>query len=200
MDTDWLTTLQEVGGAIYDVFVLPGSFAWSLVGASGFVVNDDAVFLPFMFSLLIWFALAVVAGRIVRSVARVLDATIRTYCFRLSQALRGFKTRLVCWFRQWIPQRRSNGADALPEVVFDDLDLAVLQKVWARGPGSTMSAPELAGQFRLRPTQVQRSLDKLRTNRMLDHVIGSTDGFDNYRLTPSGAAFVEMWQRTAGRS
>jgi hypothetical protein len=30
---------------------------------------------------------------------------------------------------------------------------------------------------------------------MLDTVIGSTDGYDNFRLSPSGATFVAMWQR-----
>jgi hypothetical protein len=30
---------------------------------------------------------------------------------------------------------------------------------------------------------------------MVDIVIGSTDGFDNYRLTPSGETFVSIWQR-----
>jgi hypothetical protein len=30
---------------------------------------------------------------------------------------------------------------------------------------------------------------------MLDYVIGSTGGFDNYRLTGSGAAYLAMWRR-----
>ena len=58
-----------------------------------------------------------------------------------------------------------------------------------------MSAPELAEKFSRRPAQVQRSLDKLFRSRMLDSAIGSTDGFDNYRLTDSGAEFIAMWQR-----
>jgi hypothetical protein len=30
---------------------------------------------------------------------------------------------------------------------------------------------------------------------MVDVVIGSTDGFENYRLTDYGAAYLSMWQR-----
>ncbi len=30
---------------------------------------------------------------------------------------------------------------------------------------------------------------------MLDTVIGTTDGYGNIRLSPSGATFVAMWQR-----
>ena len=63
------------------------------------------------------------------------------------------------------------------------------------GPGYTMSAPELAEKFSCRPGRIQRSLDKLFQTRMLDSVIGSTDGFDNYRLTDSGAEFISMLQR-----
>ena len=29
----------------------------------------------------------------------------------------------------------------------------------------------------------------------LDIVIGTTDGYENFRLSPSGATFVAMWQR-----
>jgi DNA-binding PadR family transcriptional regulator len=47
----------------------------------------------------------------------------------------------------------------------------------------------------MRPAQVQRSLDKLRKYELVDSVIGSTDGFDNYRLTESGAFFLADWQR-----
>ena len=58
-----------------------------------------------------------------------------------------------------------------------------------------ISAPEVAEEFKLRPSQVQRSVDKLRRNKMVDSVIGETDGYDNFRLSPSGATFVAMWQR-----
>jgi len=65
----------------------------------------------------------------------------------------------------------------------------------ALAPGFALSAPELAGQLTMRPAQVQRSLDKLRKYELVDSLIGSTDGFDNYRLTQSGAFFLADWQR-----
>jgi hypothetical protein len=45
---------------------------------------------------------------------------------------------------------------------------------------------------------VQRSVDKLRRNKMLDTVIGTTDGYGNFRLSSSGATFISMWQRQHG--
>lgn len=79
-------------------------------------------------------------------------------------------------------------------VEFDDLDLAVLRSAAARGPGFTTSAPEIAEELTLRPAQIQRSLDKLRKNKMLEYVIGSTDGFENYRLSRLGNAFMGQQQ------
>jgi RIO-like serine/threonine protein kinase len=85
-------------------------------------------------------------------------------------------------------------------IEFDDIDLAVLRTASAQGPGFALSAPELAEKFTMRPAQVQRSLDRLRQNKMLDSVIGSTDGYDNYRLTDSGFAFLAMLQRQQART
>ena len=102
---------------------------------------------------------------------------------------------VVCRLREFVPRRRDDGLDAVPEIDFDDLDLTVLRTAAASGPGMATSAPEVAEKFKLRPSQVQRSVDKLRRNNMLDAVIGTTDGYENFRLSPSGATFVAMWQR-----
>ena len=205
MITDLTTTLRQVGNTIYDVFVLPGDFVLSQFAAQapvvaaklGFVGNDQSDILPVVVSLLIWFLLAVVVTKIVRlwqNIVRIVNAIIRTISFRISLATRNLKTGLMCRLRRLIP-RRSIRADAVPEVEFDDLDLAVLRSAAERGPGFATSAPELADQLMLRPRKIQRSLDKLRNNKMLDYAIGSTGGFDNYRLSQTGAAIMAMWQR-----
>jgi RIO-like serine/threonine protein kinase len=85
-------------------------------------------------------------------------------------------------------------------IEFDDLDMAVLRSVSMKGPGFAFSAPDLASRFRLRPSQVQRSLEKLDRNKMLASVIGSTDGYDNYRLTNHGIAYLAMFQRQLSRT
>jgi len=58
---------------------------------------------------------------------------------------------------------------------------------------------KIAEQLPLLPSKIQQSLDKLRRNTMLDSSIGSTDGFDNYRLTEAGATYVSIWQRQQSR-
>ncbi|MDH3578771.1 MAG: hypothetical protein OEO71_13260, partial [Gammaproteobacteria bacterium] len=107
--------------------------------------------------------------------------------------------RLLHGLRRLVPQR-TRGDIAAPKVDFDDLDLAVLHSAAARGPGFTTSAPELAERLTYRPTQIQRSLNKLSRNKLLDGVIGSTDGFDNYRLSESGSHYVMMLRRNSGDS
>jgi DNA-binding MarR family transcriptional regulator len=85
-------------------------------------------------------------------------------------------------------------------IEFDDLDMAVLRSVTAKGPGFALAAPDIAGRFRLRPSQVQRSFDKLSQNKMLVSVIGNTDGYENYRLTDYGQAYIAMWLRQTSRA
>jgi len=206
MITNWLTNLHDPGKVIYDAFLLPGDFvltqfvahAPTLALRLGIGGESDGLMLPAVLSLLVWLLLVVVAWKFIRllqNVARIVNAAIRTICFRISCGIRSIKTKLVCTLRQRIPRRGSSGADTIPEVQIDNLDLAVLRTSAALAPGLALSAPELAGQLTLRPAQVQRSLDKLRKYELVDSVIGSTDGFDNYRLTDSGAFFLADWQR-----
>jgi len=206
MIENWLNSLRLFIEAVRDVLVAPGEFMLSwfveiapLTAANAGLTADFGTTMPAaILSAVFWLLLSTAAWRVFRllkDVLRNFDAAVRTIWYRLHQAVGSLKTRIVCKVRDALPQRRHTGIDATFEIDFDDLDLAVLRSVAARGPGFALSAPELAEKFRLRPSQVQRSLDKLRRNRMLDSVMGSTDGYDNYRLTRPGATFVAMWQR-----
>ena len=211
MGTSWIKILRDAGNTIYDVFLLPGDFFLSKIATYAPVTaeklgiggDENSVALLIILSSSLWFLSAVVVWRILRlwqNAVSIVSAMCGTISFRISLTIRNLKTLLICNFRQYFPRRVSNGTDLTPEVQFDDLDLAVLRSAVALGPGFAVSAPELAEQFTMRPAQIQRSLDKLSKNKMLDYVIGSTDGFDNYRLTVSGAAFMAMWQQDGRNS
>lgn len=206
MVTELVTILRDIGNSLYDAFVLPGEFLLSqfvahaplLAKSLGIDSDQVPIILPVVLSLLAWFLLALAVSMLVklwRNLARIAVAVIRTVTFRFSLAMRNFKTKLVCGLRRLLPRRGARSANASPMVEFDDLDLALLRYASARGPAFALSAPELADQIGMRPAQVQRSLEKLNKNKMLDYGTGSTDGFENYRLTDSGATFVAMWQR-----
>ncbi|MBT8092466.1 MAG: hypothetical protein KJN77_05460 [Gammaproteobacteria bacterium] len=204
------TLLGTVGDQLYAVFFMPGTYL-----LSGFVtIAPDTALqlgitagqtkgtLPFVLSLISWLALMIlltVVWRAFRNWMRLLNALLRTAWFRLSQAIRNSKTRLLLTLRSLLPHRRTPANFEPPTVEFDELDMAVLDSVAEQGPGLTLSAPELAEQLSLLPSKIQLSLDKLDRNKMLYSVIGSTDGFDNYRLTEAGATFVSMWQRQESR-
>jgi DNA-binding MarR family transcriptional regulator len=210
MFTNLTTTLRDSAYAIYAAFVWPGKFllALTVVHAPGLsewlnIDNGESpVLMTFILSLVSWFlviAFVTFGLRIGRNVTRTLGAIFRTGLFRMSLYLRGLKTALVLWLRDKFPKRKTSDLDTIPMVEFDDLDMAVLRSASAIGPGLALAAPDLAGHFKLRPSQVQRSLKKLGKNKMLTQVIGSTDGYGNYRLTDSGTAYLAMWQRqTAG--
>jgi DNA-binding MarR family transcriptional regulator len=75
-------------------------------------------------------------------------------------------------------------------VDFDGTDIAILRIAESQPAGYAISAPDLVAHFRLRPSIVQKSLDRLSENRLLEHSVGHTDGYENYRLTSAGAAFA----------
>ena len=202
MIDNWLSSIREI-------YLVPGDFVLSkfaelapLTAASWGIANsDDSSAAAAVLSGIFWLLMAFIAWRLYRyssSLLRNIVALYHTAWYRGRQAAGSLKTRLLCRLREFVPRRRDDGIDTTPEIDFDDLDLAVLRTAAARGPGLATSAPEIAEKFKLRPSEVQRSVDKLRRNRMLDTVIGNTDGYDNFRLSPSGATFVAMWQRRYG--
>ena len=202
-------TLQSVATAIVDFLLLPGNVLLSAltthfpglsrgIGIEGDAGNLSQALVTSAVLWILFFVLLWIVWRLLKDIAREAGAVFLTLVHRASQELGNLKTALVCKFRGHVPVRRSQPTSTEPTLEFDDLDLAILASVAELGPGFTMSAPELADRIARRPAQIQQSLDKLFRIRMLDSAIGSTDGFDNYRLTDSGAQFISMWQeRTA---
>jgi hypothetical protein len=206
MIQNWLTSLKNLAIAIRDFFLAPGDFLLSQLlqhaplsaARAGVAADADTLVLSAVVSLFFWIIVFFTLWRVTRlcgDVIRNVGAVFLTIRHQVTHLLASWKTRFVIRFRERFPHRQSTGIEAVPEIDFDDLDLAVLRSAVAGGPAFALSAPELAEKFRMRPAQVQKSLEKLRMNRMVDIVIGSTDGFQNYRLTPSGETFVSMWQR-----
>ncbi len=206
MINNWPSTLQQFGEFLRDIYFAPGDFMLTrfaelapLTAADwGITYSVNSAGLTAVTAGIFWLLASIVAWRLYRycrSLLRNSVAVLHAIWFRSRQAAGGLKIRLICRYREFVPKREDDGIDAVPEIDFDELDLAVLRSAAARGPGLATSAPEVAEEFKLRPSQVQRSVDKLRRNRMLDAVIGATEGYDNFRLSPSGATFVAMLQR-----
>jgi hypothetical protein len=201
---NFLTLLSDAGNAIFHAFAWPGEYtilqlSWLMPDFAAYMSTPtNHTTAVVILSLVYWYlvvVLATITVKVCRNITRIVTATTRSILFRITLEIGNAKTKLVCKLRQrwsWGKSRQEYGT---PMVEFDKLDLAVLKSAVASGPGFALSAPELAEQFSLRPAQVQRSLDKLCRNSMITTVIGATDGFDNYRLTDSGSAFVAMYER-----
>ncbi len=197
------TIVSSVQAAVHDALVWPGVFlATKLIElapglASALGVELDAP-TPIAVSLLAYCLTSLgVFGfvKLLRNVVRHVGALVRTFWFRACESTGGIRTRVILQLRRLFTRRAVSAIEFTPTVDFDDLDMAVLRSASARGPGFAISAPDLAEAFTLRPTQVQRSLDKLCKNKMLECVIGSTEGYDNYRLSGLGAAFTASCER-----
>jgi hypothetical protein len=187
-------------------FTMPGIYllqaltvhASGLMAFLGATEPTESVVLVVVVSAIVW-VLGVTACwgvvALTRNLYRTSEAIIRTMSYRVTQSVRGVRTWLICKHRQFSPRRHVSMEEAMPEVRFDDFDLTVLQAAADCGPGFSTSAGELAGKFGLRPSKFEKSLGKLRTSNMLATIIGSTDGFDNYRVTEYGVAYLQMWEQ-----
>jgi hypothetical protein len=187
-------------------FTVPGEYvldqvrlhAPGMASLFGIANPEDSITFTIVLSVFLWMLACVAVWAsvsFVRNVQRISDALVRTAWYRVVQGAGNLKTRIVCNLRQLIPHRRSVGIESTPELEFDEFDFTVLQAAAERGPGFTISAPELAAKFGLLPSQFQTSLRTLQNSKMIATAIGSTDGFDNYRLTDYGAAYIRMWDQ-----
>ncbi|HSG58573.1 MAG TPA: hypothetical protein VLA06_03505 [Woeseiaceae bacterium] len=203
------SSLGEFASAVTGAFLLPGEYLLSFFASMApdtvalLTFGQGGRVVPIVMALIAWTImgiLAVLFFRFCRNVVWQISAISLTLWHRTCMGFASLKMRIVWKFKFLLPRRKNKEADpAAPTIEFDELDMAVLRSVSAKGPGFAMSAPDIAEKFTLRPAQVQRSLDKLSNNKLLAAVIGSTDGFDNYRMTDSGLAFMAMWERQQAR-
>jgi len=187
--------MKEIGDSIRDVFLLPGDLVMlALAPRLGIIANSGEFLLSVSISILLWLLLLIGVWKFVmlgRSIVRRVGVAIRARFFLL-------KTKLSRPSNLLMPKNRASNSDPEIEVEFDDLDLAVLGSARELSQGFVLSAPDVAAQLKLRPTQVQSSLEKLKINMMLERALGSTDDYENYRLTRAGAAFLAMLHRNEG--
>jgi DNA-binding MarR family transcriptional regulator len=197
--------MAEIAAKTVNAFLMPGEAVLSLIGAIApeaeaiMRIDYGATIYPLIFSLIAWTAVLVIGlyvVKIVKNLAWQTSALVHTFIYWVRNSLGNIKTRLLWQYRRFFPHQ-SDDTQLVSQEEFDKLDIAVLRTLFKKGPAIAASAPELAEVFTLRPAQVQRRLEKLAQNHMLRTVIGSTDGYDNYRLTDSGLTFITMMQRQA---
>lgn len=211
MITNWLTNLRAATDAVYGLFLLPGDVLLSHVAVNApsiaaWLGYDGAAYSGVMTAVVasaFWLLALLIIWRVYalcRDLVRLVVAMIMSIVWRISEFFHGLRTTVVCRFRNLLPRRSLLHGTTSQEVELDDLDLAILRAVAAKGPGFAMSAPDLAEVFKVLPSQVQKSIDRLCGNKMLESAVGSTDGYDNYRVSVSGATFAAMWQRKLAAS
>ena len=189
-----------------DLFTAPGTYllealrAHAPSAAALLEISNpsDSIVLLIVLSTFVWvFAVIACWGivMLVRNIYRVSESIIRTLWYRATQSAANLRTWMICRYRSLLPKQTASSLEPIAEVQLDDFDFTVLRAAAERGPGFSTSAPELADKYSLLPSHFQKTLGKLSSNKMLTTVIGSTDGFDNYRITDYGAAYLQMWEK-----
>ncbi len=182
MDANGSATFKRLAAEAHEVFLQPGDYLVSqFYGASPGIVVQTVV------SSLVWSLVAFVAYKLLTAVVE-----------QVFYGGRRARTFLVGKMQAANRRRKLSTPVEVPDVEIDDLDIAILNTGLTLPPGLALTASELAGQFTKRPAQLQKRLEKLRKYGLVDGALGETDGFDNYRLTRSGAAVVSMLHQQDG--
>jgi len=199
------SSLADFAGAAGRGFLLPGDlllsvFAWmapQTVEMLTFGTGKTAVTL--ILALIGWTMLVIgglLLSRLCRNVAWQISALFRVLVYRAKQFVGDLKTRLIWKYREYFPHKAAQ-AHSVSQDEFDDLDIAVLASVSRRGSGMDTTASGLAEKYKLQPAHVQERLDKLQENHMLRSAISPNDGYQKYRITDSGLAYIAMCERQA---
>jgi hypothetical protein len=201
-----LTTLISVIDTAYVVFMAPGNwlasslieYSPSLAEVLGIASGESAGIAPLVLTIFTWMTVALLVRKLQYSVQRLAKAVgtlLMRIRFRTLIALRGCKTMLQAELAKRMRWKKSGDAPVANEFKLSRLDMMVLYRAKAGGPGFALSAAELADRLKLRPAQIQESLEKLSRHKLLDYTLSTTDGFENYRLNDTGAYILTLWQR-----
>lgn len=205
-----LETLRSFVDRAYAVFMTPGEWlasnliehAPSLAASIGISRDESAGLAALILTILSW-SIAVLLSRNLlyplRSLAKAIGTVIDRLRYRTFIGLHGCRTRVAGRFESLTGSSDSDDAQAQEEFKINRLDMIILHVAKSGGPGFTLSAPELADRLNLRPDQIQESLDKLGRNKLLDFVLGTTNGYETYRLNETGSHILTAWlQQQAG--
>ena len=125
MISNWLSSLQDFGALLREIYLAPGDVVLSaFIGVApvtaanwGVVTSDEAITLAAVTSGIFWLLIAIIAWRLYRygeSFVRNFVAICRTLWYRGSQGVGSLKTRLLCRVREFVPRREESGIDAVP--------------------------------------------------------------------------------------
>jgi DNA-binding MarR family transcriptional regulator len=200
-----LSTLAVLANAVFRGLMLPGdfllsAFAWIAPQSAEMLTNGTGkAVVMFVLTLVGWTIIVVIGlliSRVCRGLARQFGSMFRILLWNAKMFMGNLKTKMLWKYREYFAHKTTQ-TETVSQEQFDDMDIAVLASLSRKGSGKASSAPELAEKYKLRPAQVQDRLDRLAMNHLLHSVIGSTDGYDKYRLTESGLALLAMCERQA---
>ncbi len=175
----------------------------SLAASLGISADGNVVVGPLILTLLSWTIVALLLRRLLyplRSLIKAFGVIIMRIRYRTLIALHGFKTMIASDPDSVDRRRGADGEEQAEEFKLNRLDLIVLNLAKTLGPGFALSAGELANTLTLRPGQIQECLEKLSRHSLIDKTTVVTDGYENYRLTDTGAYVLTMWEQHRARA
>ncbi len=200
--------LSDAGLWLYHGFFAPGDYFLATLNTHAprvaqLVGIDAAAYggvLSGCVSALVWLG-AIVLILITWKLIRDIYWTATAFARRLSEGVqrtgRVVSTRVGIAVRSYDLKRQARAArtDVSEQGDLTALELEVLRSHAKLPPGHPSTASSIARVLRVRPSHVQKALDKLKTLSLVDRAPGAGDREAGYRLTQFGAVFLSSCMR-----
>lgn len=181
----------------------PGHAAWDWLSTASPAIarglaggaEPGALFIAGL-AIAAWLFLLLAAAVVLRGLARFALWLAHSVGYWLGNAWGDLRVKFIVRLKR-LDWRRRHVGFVQQEIELDPMDLAVLDHGATLAPGFAISVTDLSERLHTRPSLIERSLAKLHQHKLVDTLMGSTDGYGNYRLTDSGAWYVAA-QRGGG--
>ena len=199
LNLDGEVTLADHVLWLKQALLLPGDwvlsatarFAPNLIAQLGLAGTETGGAASLLVSIAVYLVTLLLVLHITRSLLRKLAYWIDSLRIAATVRLRSIARRWQA-LREWRPfGMPSRGLAVEADVVISEADLAVLRTQSKLQPGYVLTAPEIANIIRLRPSQVEAILEKLRALQLVEFAFGSLDGYDGYRITSTGRMYLK---------
>jgi hypothetical protein len=194
--------MAELWARVYNSYFLPGDYALDLLSARAPGVAEFLGFAePYhgsvpsgVLSACVWLTAIACCG-IVAEYFRRLDNALTAYAaLAFRESVRGSRIarrRFATLLR--VPRRARGGhptSTIANEIELNDLETAVLRVHGQLRPGFALTASDVSGVLRIRASQAQRVLERLKNLHLLDRAFGTSDGEGSYLLSGLGKALL----------
>lgn len=198
--------LHDAGLWLFRMYFLPGDWVLSVLIVEapsvarflGLSAADHGGVLSGFLSGILWLGALIVLGTaytFVREVDRAATARLAESYREACRLTRVGRRRLAIAVRSWSQWRRTKPASTeVVESALDETQLSVLTCFSDSEAGYVLTGRDVAAALETGRREIIKTLAHLKKLRLIESALGTSDGEEAFRITPTGRAYVEAYR------